>query len=413
MPSFIVVAAEACREAYAAARGNALRTALAALATTAAVATIVVVVTGLEAIETYARDTSARTVGSDTFVIAQVVAGQLSRRELAERLTRNPVIRAADYRFLDRLAGADVVYAPVTQRAGDIVAGGRRFEAAALNGTSHTLASVRTIDIDDGRFIGASEFQRAAPVVVIGADIAAELFPAADAVGEAVRIAGTRFEVIGVVRRQGSAGGVTLDRYAYLPLGAFERVVGPAGSLQILARPPAGGDPQEAEGRATISMRARRQLRPGAADTFDVLTPDAARSFVMRLTSEIGTAAVPISLMALITATVVVANTVLVSVSQRIREIGVRRAVGASRLQITSEVLAESILTALLGGLAGVAAALGVLAIGSRLAGFVVGPTWQTIGSALAAAAVTGIIAGYFPARRAAGIDVIAALRLD
>ena len=413
MGSWIALVADAIGEAYAAARGNALRTTLAALATMAAVATIVIVVTGLEGVEAYARDAGARTVGSDTFVVAQVVAGQLSRRELAERLARNPMVRTADYRFLDRLAGADVVYAPVAQRAGDIVAGARRFEAAALNGTSHTLADVRIIDVDEGRFISASEFESASPVVVVGADIAAELFPASSALGRAVRIGGRRFDVIGVVRRQGSAGGVTLDRYAYLPLGALERVSGPLGSLQIFARPAAGVAPDTAEGRAAVSMRARRQLRPGAADTFDILTPDAARTFVLRLTSQIGAAALPISLMALITAVVVVANTVLVSVSQRIREIGVRRAVGASRSQIACEVLAESMLTSSLGGITGVAVAIGVLAIASQVAGVAVLPSWRTVAAALTAAVVTGVVAGYFPARRASRVDVIAALRLE
>ncbi len=196
---------DAVAEAVRATRANPLRTSLAALATAAAVATIVVVITGLDGIASYARDTGARTFGSDTFVITQVLPGQLSRRELAERLARNPPIRPADQRFLERVAGGDVLYAPTAQRTGDIAAGNLMFEDAALNGTNHTLPDIRVIELEAGRFFTQTETTRAAPVVVIGADIAATLFRGSPALGRPVRIAGRRFDVIGVVNRQGTA----------------------------------------------------------------------------------------------------------------------------------------------------------------------------------------------------------------
>jgi putative ABC transport system permease protein len=413
MPSVFRSAIAAVTEAVNASRANPLRTSLAALATAAAVATIVVVVSGLDGIARYARDTGARSFGSDTFVLVQVVPGQLSRRELADRLARNPPIRPADHRFLARVAGGDVLYAPTAQRGGDIVAGSRRFEGAALNGTSDTLADIRLIEIGEGRFFSQSEGTRAAQVVVIGADIADELFPVSSPLGERVRIAGRGFEVIGVVRRQGTAGGVSLDRYAYMPLGALERAFGPSNSLQVFAKPPAGRDTGAAESRAIVSMRARRQLGPGDADSFDVLTPAAARTFVLALAGRIGAAALPISIMALITAVVVVANTVLVSVTQRIREIGIRRALGAPRARIVAEVLAESIVTASLGGAAGVAIALVVLTLAGRLLGVTLETTGTTVGAAFGAAALTGVVAGYYPARQASRIDVISALRSE
>jgi putative ABC transport system permease protein len=401
-------------EAVRATRANPLRTALAALATTAAVATMVVVITGLDGIAAYARDSGARAFGGDTFVITQVVPGQLSRRELADRLARNPPIKAADQRFLERVAGREVVYAPVAQRPGDVVAGNRRFEGAALNGTSHRLPDIRVIEIDQGRFFTESETTRAAPVVVIGDDIATTLFPGASALGRPVRIAGRRFEVIGVVARQGTAGGVTLDRYAYVPLGAWERAFGAAPSLQLFARAPSGfSGTARAEARARVSMRARRQLGPGEPDTFDVLTPEAARTFVLNLAQRIGAAALPITLMSLITAIVVVTNTVLVSVTQRTRDIGIRRALGARRGRIVAEVLAEALVTACLGGAAGMAMATLALSVASRLTGIALEPAVGTLVLASGAAAVTGVIAGLYPARHASNIDVIVALRSE
>jgi putative ABC transport system permease protein len=407
------VIAEAAAEAVAAAGANRLRTALAALATAAAVFTIVVVVSGLDGVARYARETGARTFGSDTFVIAQLSSGQLSRKQLEEKLARNSPIRRADTRFLERVSGNVVMYAPTAQRSGEVVAGNRTFENAAINGTTSNLPDIRVIEVGQGRFFSDLEVTQAAQVAVLGADVAEGLFPNTSALQKRIRIAGRAFEVVGVVVRQGQAGGVTLDRYVYVPLGAYERAFGSSGSLQVFARAEHGVDASRGEDRALASMRARRQLAPNEENTFDIITPDAARSFVLQLAARIGAAALPISFMALVAAVVVVANTVLVSVTQRTREIGIRRAVGAPRAQILAEVLAESVLTAVIGGTVGVAGAVGVLALASSTFGLSLVPTLSTVVAAFIGAAATGLVAGYFPAHQAARIDVIAALRAE
>jgi putative ABC transport system permease protein len=402
-------------EAVATLRRHPLRTLLGALAIFVAVLTVALVRTGLAGFAAYARQTAERAFGSETFVLAQIASsGQTSRRELERKLARHPPIRRADVRAIRALtAGAGVRYAPNARRDVDVVAGGRKFENAAVTGTTAELAEMRDLGLAGGRFLTADDEIRAAQVAVVGMDLVDALFPGRNPVGESIRIAGRRFEVVGFQGRLGQAGGASLDRYVWIPLSAFERAFGAPPTLQIFARGAEGTALEEAEGMTRAAMRARRRLTPGVEDTFDILVPDAARSFVLALSQRIGVAGLPIAFMALLAAVVVVTNTVLVSVSQRTREIGVRRALGATRRQIVAEVLAESGLVALGGGAAGLSAAWVIVGLVARVTGLPLALDGATAAWSLAASVASGVAAGWYPARRASSIDVVAALRAE
>ncbi|MEZ5416870.1 MAG: ABC transporter permease [Vicinamibacterales bacterium] len=405
---------DAIHQGVAAAAAHRLRSSLGALAIAAAVATIVVVVAALDGVAAYARTTTARAFGSDTFLLAQVASpGRVSRRELQQQLQRNPPIRRVELAALERLAGGLVEYAPNAQTTAEVAAGGRTFENGAITGTWSTLADLRDLGIARGRFFRPDEDRSGALVAVIGADVADALFPSRDPLGQSIRLAGRRFEVIGLQDRLGNSGGASLDRYVWIPLSAYERAFGAPRSLQIFARTSPGRPSVDGEDRARISLRATRSLGPGTADTFDLLTPDAARSFVLNLSQRIGAAAGPISAMALLAAIVVVTNTVLVSVTTRTREIGVRRALGAGRTQILQEVLAEAVVVSVVGGAVGVAVAWGLVSVLASALDVPIAVRASTLAVALSAAAASGIAAGWYPARRATRLDVIAALRTE
>ncbi|MCC6990981.1 MAG: ABC transporter permease [Acidobacteria bacterium] len=401
-------------QGVAAAAAHRLRSSLGALAIAAAVATIVIVVAALDGVAAYARTTTARAFGSETFLIAQVASpGRVSRRELQEQLQRNPAIRRIELTAMERVAGGLVEYAPNAQTTAEVAAGGRTYENGAVTGTWSTLADLRDLAIVRGRFFRADEDRSGAQVAVIGADVADTLYPGQDALGKAIRLAGRRFEVIGLQDRLGNSGGASLDRYVWIPLSAYERAFGSPRSLQIFAKTTAGRPSVDGEDRARISLRAARRLEPGVADTFDLLTPDAARGFVLNLSQRIGAAAGPISAMALLAAIVVVTNTVLVSVTTRTREIGVRRALGASRAQIMQEVLSEAVVVAVVGGAVGVAVAAALVQLMASALGVPIGVSLTTLTVAISAAGLSGILAGWYPARRATRLDVITALRTE
>lgn len=392
---------------------NPLRSSLAALAVAAAVATTAVVQTGLDSLARSARETSARAFGADSFVLARLSTGNLSRRELAARLARNPAITRGDVRFIRNVSDGQVRYAATAQRSGDVAAGGRTFENATINGTQAALLDIRNIEVEFGRFMSDDEDTSGAPVVVLGRAVTDELFPVTDPLGKQVRIAGRAFTVIGLQTRQGQAGGVSLDRYVWMPLRAFERAFGAATSLQVFAKPTDTSRASAGEDRARISMRARRHLSPGTDDNFDIITPEASRSFVTAITERVGAAAIPISVMALIAAIVVVTNTSLVSVTQRTHEIGIRRALGAPRSAIIAETLAESAIVGLVGGTLGLLTGAGVLSIASGAAGLSLSLSAGTALFSLGAAVLSGVVAGWYPARRAASVDIVSALRSE
>lgn len=405
---------ESFAQAFAVVREYRLRSTLGALAMAAAVIALAGISTGLEVLESFAARATARSIGSDVFSVSRVgQRARLGRRELAKKLERNVAITRADARFLDAHGDDLVIYAPFAQRIIDITSIEGKLESVPIIGTTEAITRIQEMALAQGRFFSEDESVRGESVAVIGDEVYRACFPSGRALGASVRIAGRAFRVIGVQEALGELGGQSQDRSVWIPLGAFERALGPAPSLQLFAKSKEEGETVHAEDRARATLRARRNLYPGQEDNFDVVAPAAARSFVATLSGSLSSASLPIALASLLAAFVVITNTTLVSVAQRTQEIGIRRALGARRLNIGAEVLAESLILSVIGALFGLAFVSLLAAIASAILDLPLSLAPATLVRSLLMASMAGLLSGALPALRAARADVLTSLRAD
>jgi len=220
------------------------------------------------------------------------------------------------------------------------------------------------------------------------------------------------FTVIGVQEKLGSAFGRDQDNSAYIPITAFDRLYGPGNGFALFGRPKPGSGLtlEDALDLTRVSLRTRFHARPGQPDNFDTLTPDAIRGFIDQLLSMVAAVVVPVTCISLLVGGIVIMNIMLVSVTERTREIGIRKAVGARRSDIMLQILIEAVVLAMMGGAVGVALGAMVTEILGRAFELSLHITAGYVTLALGVSSIVGIASGWYPASRAAKLDPVVAL---
>jgi putative ABC transport system permease protein len=397
-------------------RAHKLRTFLTLLGVIIGVFSVVLVGAAIEGLGAYAEQTTAKVFGRDSFQIGQLLqVGQLSRRERLEKLRTNKRIRIEDYAYLKQVSGQEILYSPYRQRGEDIKHAGVTLEACAVIGVSAELEEIRDFVLTDGRFFTAEEERTKTPVAIIGEDVRAAFFADAGPIGRQIKIGGYEFRVVGLQEKIGSAGGQSQDRVAFIPATVFTRIYGPERSMLIFARPrpESGLGLEEALDRSRVALRVRYKTRPGAADNFDTITPDSIREFINRILGVIGAAVVPITLISLVVGGIVIMNIMLVSVTERTREIGIRKSLGARQNDLKLQFLLEAVMLSLLGGGIGLLGGWAVAAVATAISGVTLKVTMPYVVLALGVSSVVGIASGWYPASRAARMNPVDALRSE
>jgi len=395
-------------------RAHKLRTFLTLLGVIIGVASVVLVGAAIEGLGVYAEESTSKVFGSETFLIAQVASAS-SSQVYYEKLRRNKYVRYRDFEYLKATTGDRIIYSPHRSRAEEVKHNGLTFEDGVVVGVGASLPQIRDVTLAEGRFFTEEEDRTRQYVVVIGDDLRALFFPTSSALGRSIRISGIDFRVIGALERLGSSFGRAQDNVVYIPSSAFSRLYGTRQSLLIYgrARPEIGLTIEEALDIARVAMRTRFRARPQQPDNFDSLTPDGVRAWVDGVLSLISGVVIPVTCISLVVGGIVIMNIMLVSVTERTHEIGIRKSLGARPADIKLQFLIEAVILSAVGGLVGILLGAGAAALLSRLFEISLRVTPDYVGVAIAVASAVGIASGWYPASRAARMDPAAALRAE
>ncbi len=401
---------ETLRIAATALNTHKLRSFLTLLGVIIGVMTVVSVVSIIAGLNNFVSERLFR-LGPDVYITTQF--GIITNREqFLEAVKRKP-IEWADYEAVRQRCRTCAIVGAHLQTRAAVKRESKRLAGVQIHGGTANAAEINNLDLEAGRFYTNTEDQHAALVVVIGSDVRDELFGKLDPIGRTMLVANQPMRVIGLLRKQGSLLGQSQDTVAYIPLSAFRKRFGTRRSLDLFVRS-AGGVPgmQKSMDDVRVILRSRRHTAFRADDPFGMVSAEAVQNVWRGITAGAFALMILISGISLIVGGIVIMNIMLVSVVERTREIGIRRAMGATRRKIQMQFLAESILLALGGGLVGVLLGAAISqAIDAFFLPTLVRPSLVVTG--LLVAVLTGMAAGYFPARRAAGLAPVEALRYE
>jgi putative ABC transport system permease protein len=404
--------AEALKVALLSLWANKMRTILTVIGVVIGVASVIAVITLANGAKMFVVQKIANH-GSDTLTVTRMNPVIFTGEEfLRENKRKN--ITFEDYEYLQRTCTRCLMLAAELSSSGKVVNGKQSTTNTTINGWTANMAEISNLNIVQGRALTPTDDEMGTHDVVVGYDIVDNLLPNIDPVGQDIRVDGEVYSIVGVGERKGEIFGQSEDNYVDMPLSTYLHTHGEHQSLDVSAKAgmaPAALDNAIDEVRAL--MRSRRHDLPGAEDSFGILTNDTFISLFNQITGIFATVIVGIASISLVVGGVVIMNIMLVSVTERTREIGIRKALGARRQDVMLQFLIEAASMSLLGGMFGVLGGVTIAEIVTHVVGFPSSVALWSVLLGLFVATSVGIFFGVYPAHKAAQLDPIVALRAE
>ena len=404
----LLLAIEIVRVALGAIWSNKLRSFLTILGNVVAVASIMTLVSLIQGISDEVTNVIVTEMSADSFMIDRV--GLVVNEDEMERRRGNPRITRDDQEAVQQFGGRIAAVMAEGRENGEIRYRNEVLERVLIQGVTSEFYRFPTFTAERGRLLTPIEVSRNRNVVLLGWSAADRLFGRGDPLDRTITIQGVHFRVVGVSQEKGTLFGQSQDEFAVIPLGAFQRLFGSRRSLTLIARPTRPEEIQRAMDDATVALRIARHLRPREENNFGMFTAESILDIFEQATTGLFAVLVGIVSLALVVAGIVVMNIMLMAVSERTREIGLRKALGATRAAILWQMLAESVVLSLLGGVVGTAIGVGAALAIDRFAPVPAAVHGWSVFLAVSLTAVVGLFFGLYPASRAAALDPIDAL---
>jgi putative ABC transport system permease protein len=393
---------------------NKLRSVLTLLGVVIGVAAVIAVVTFVNGINGYVAE-KIFNLGADVFIMFKVSPAVTNVDHYLEGQKRKD-LTMDDYRAVrDGCKHCAYVGAYARNNSGHVKYGQEALTDTMVQGMTPSVAITQDIDMDSGRMLEQIDLESDAPVAVVGTDIPETLMPGVDPIGKEIRVDGWTYRIIGVGKKKGKTLGQSLDNYVLIPMTSWLKQYGSYNTNMRISAKAAGTGAilDTAKDEARVILRARRHVAPADSDNFDVETNSSLLSIWSNLTGTFFIAMIGIAAISMVVGGIVIMNIMLVSVTERTREVGIRKAMGARRSDVMLQFLIEAVILAVTGGLLGVLLGI-IVAKGVTLAvGMPSVIKLWAVAAGLIVSASVGVFFGVYPAQRAAKLEPIAALRFE
>jgi putative ABC transport system permease protein len=403
---------EAAKIALGAIWSNKLRSFLTVLGNIVAVTSIIAVVSLVQGMNGYVTTAILSGVGADNFTIQRMPVVRSEADE--ERVRNNPRITLAEAVAVRKYSENVGAVAAQAQSRATVTYGSETVDGTQVQGVSRDYVQFGTFNAEQGRLISPTEVDANRPVTVLGWEVADKLFGPADPIEKTVSINGLHFRVIGVSEKKGSFFGNSQDTFAIIPLGVFRKMFGSRSfGMQLLVKPKDPDLVKAAMDDATVALRIERRLRPNEPDNFGMFTSDTFLDIYKTATNGIFAVLIGVVALSLVVGGIVIMNIMLMVVSERTREIGLRKALGARRRDIVWQILTESVTLSIFGGMVGITLGFGLAVLISKLSPLPAAVQLWSVVMGIGITAMVGLFFGLYPAMRAASLDPIEALRRE